>query len=85
MATMTLGEVKKSLCGALGAPTVDYDEALDRFTLMSIFFKALGRLGPAALVDGVKKALPGAEILNVWTERGEEGSHAGVECVAFRI
>ena len=85
MPSISLEEVEKALYLPLGSAVVRYNRCLDTFTLINMFFKALGQVGAQALLVKIKQRLPGAEILNTWTNKESAESHCGYECVEFRI
>jgi hypothetical protein len=85
MASMTVEELEYVLKGSIKAPMIKYDKGNDSFVLMSIFFKALGKVGANTLVRLLKAALPGVRISRVWTSDAFEGSQSGYECVEFKV
>ena len=85
MSSLNTEDVEKALSLSMGAPVIKHNKSMDTFTLMNIFFKALGKMGSRNLLEKIKQGLPGAEILQTWTSKENAESHCGYECVEFRI
>ena len=83
MPSMNQQDVEKALDLRSGAPIVRYNRSSGTFTLMNIFFKTMGQVGIKTLSKRLKRQIPRAEILSVWTKNKE--SQCGFECVEFRV
>jgi hypothetical protein len=85
MSSVKLETVRKALYLSLGAPTVKYNGSRESYIVMSVFFRALGKIGSDGLVKKIKGALPDAEVLNTWTTSSGEDSFCGREFVEFKL
>ncbi|MBW1681337.1 MAG: hypothetical protein JRF59_10495 [Deltaproteobacteria bacterium] len=85
MAKMTQEQVEEALKAFQMAPMVRYDQKKDAFTITSVFFKALGRIGAETMAERIKKALPHATVSRVWTSAAGRDTQCGYECVEFRV
>ena len=84
MARKRINEIRKALY-PLGTTLIKYNEKHDSYTLMRLFFKALGHMKASALKKKIENLYPHAKIIKIWIQPNGKDRMSGYECIELKI